>query len=161
MTAPTTPTPTAAISVRQASLDDLDQLAPLFDSYRQFYRGKPDLAGARAFLQARLERGQSVLLLAFDCARAIGLAQLYPSFSSLSMGATFILNDLFVSEAGRQRGAGAALIGAAVAHARTTGAIGLSLSTARDNHTAQSLYRAMGWEQDHQFIEFSLSLTTS
>lgn len=158
MTIQTTPLSATPITVRQAGVDDLPALAQLFDGYRQFYRGLSDLAGAHAFLQARLEQGQSVLFLAFDGAHPIGLAQLYPSFSSISMGPTFILNDLFVSESGRKRGAGAALIGAAVAHAKATGAIGMSLSTARDNHTAQSLYRSLGWEQDHQFIEFSLSL---
>ncbi len=150
---------TDTITTRQASVADLDQLAPLFDGYRQFYRGAPDLAGARAFLQARLERRESVVLLAEDGGTAIGFTQLYPSFSSVSMGSTFVLNDLFVSQDARQRGAGAILLTAAAQYARSTGAIALSLSTARDNTTAQSLYRAMGWQQDQTYIEFGLPLT--
>lgn len=150
---------TDTITTRQASVADLDLLAPLFDGYRQFYRGAPDLAGARAFLQARLERKESVILLAEDGAHAVGFTQLYPSFSSLSMGSTFVLNDLFVVQAARKRGAGAALLTAAVHYARSAGAIALSLSTARDNATAQSLYRALGWQQDQTYIEFGLPLT--
>lgn len=152
-------TDTTTITTRQASVADLDQLAPLFDGYRQFYRGVSDVAGARAFLQARLERSESVILLAEDGNQAVGFTQLYPSFSSLSMGSTFVLNDLFVSETARKRGVGAALLTAAVQYAKSTGAIALSLSTARDNTTAQSLYRAMGWQQDQTYIEFGLPLT--
>lgn len=145
-------------TTRRASAADLDALAPLFDGYRQFYLGQPDLPGARTFLQERLERNETVIFIAEDEQQAIGFTQLFPSFSSLAMGRTFILNDLFVSTAGRKRGAGAALIRAAVQYATSTGAVALSLSTARDNATAQSLYRAMGWQQDQQFIEFGLSL---
>jgi hypothetical protein len=52
------------ITVRKATITDLDLVAPLFDAYRQFYRQPPDLELARQFLSERLQRGESIILLA-------------------------------------------------------------------------------------------------
>ena len=144
-------------TIRQATLADLDALTPLFDAYRQFYGQACDLAATRAFLLARFEHGQSIVFIAHDGAQAIGFTQLYPSFSSVSLARTFILNDLFVDAAHRQRGVGSALMAAAKAHAQTLGAIRLTLSTARDNTVAQSTYAANGWQRDERFFVYHLA----
>lgn len=144
------------LTVRQAILADLDALTPLFDAYRQFYGRDSDLPAARAFLLARFEHGQSILFIAHDGDTGIGFTQLYPSFSSVSLARTFILNDLFVAAAHRQRGVGSALMAAAKAHAQTLGAIRLSLSTAKGNTVAQSTYAANGWQRDEQFFVYHL-----
>ena len=60
----------------------------------------------------------------------IGFTQLYPSFSSISMRRIWILNDLFVAEDRRGRGAAQRLLDAAKAYAVETNAKGLALSTA-------------------------------
>ncbi len=49
---------------RRATLDDLDQLVPLFDAYRQFYGQHSDLIVTRQFLNDRLTRNESVVLVA-------------------------------------------------------------------------------------------------
>ena len=84
------------ISVRQAALSDLDDLATLFDQYRVFQGQPADLAAARAFLRERFDHGESVVFMAVDGTPAVGFAQLYPSFSSVALQRVFILNDLFV-----------------------------------------------------------------
>ncbi|MGI8561687.1 MAG: hypothetical protein ACR2J7_09720 [Luteimonas sp.] len=53
-----------SIVVRRADIADLDALVPLFDAYRVFYQQDSDPATARDFLDARLRRGESVILLA-------------------------------------------------------------------------------------------------
>ena len=147
------------IQGRQATVHDLDTLAPLFDGYRQFY-GKPsDLEGARAFLGARFAHQQSLILLACDAqGRAMGFTQLYPLFSSVRMVRTWLLNDLFVAAPARRQGVAAALLREAAAHARAMGAASLSLSTALDNAPAQALYESLGWQRDRQFCEYALTL---
>jgi hypothetical protein len=50
------------IFVRQATIFDVDLLAPLFDAYRQFYRQPSDLELARQFLFDRLRNDQSIRL---------------------------------------------------------------------------------------------------
>jgi ribosomal protein S18 acetylase RimI-like enzyme len=148
------------ISIRRAILADLADLAVLFDRYRRFYGRAGDRDGASAFLQARLQHADSTIFIAFDGACPVGFVQLYPSFSSLSLARVFILNDLFVEEHCRKNGAGTALIAAARAYATSLGARYLTLSTAKDNATAQALYRATGWKRDEQFDEYSLALAT-
>jgi GNAT superfamily N-acetyltransferase len=144
--------------VRQASLADLDLVAPLFDRYRQFYGKASDPEGAREFLRVRLERAESVVLLAFDNGVAVGFTQLYPSFSSVSMAPILILNDLFVADEARRCGVGATLLAAAAAHGRRAGAVRLALSTALTNGAAQRVYERMGWRRDTVFCVYELTL---
>jgi ribosomal protein S18 acetylase RimI-like enzyme len=146
-----------SIQIRQATVLDLDSVAPLFDSYRQFYGQPADLARAHDFLAERIRLHESVILLARDDAdgEGLGFTQLYPLFSSVR---TWLLNDLFVAAAARRRGVAKALLDAAVEHARALGAASLSLSTALDNAPAQALYESMGWQRDRQFCEYSLTL---
>src|SRR5258708_28943950 len=49
------------VTVRQATIFDLDLIAPLFDAYRQFYRKPSDLGLARRFLLERLQHNQSIV----------------------------------------------------------------------------------------------------
>lgn len=146
------------LTIRQAVLADLDTLVPLFDGYRQFYQQQRDLEGAREFLRARFEHGQSTVLLAFDGETAVGFTQLYPLFSSTRMKRFYLLNDLFVAESGRKKGVGRGLLDAAVAYARALGACGLTLSTAVSNETAQRVYEAAGWKRDSQYLVYDFEL---
>ena len=146
--------------VRQATLLDLEQLAPLFDRYRQFYGRASDVAAAREFLLARFTSKESTLLIAHEDERPVGFTQLYPSFSSVSLARIFILNDLFVSEQARRNGVASALMSAAVKFASTLGAVRLSLSTAITNDAAQALCHSAGWKRDDQFFVYHLAIKT-
>lgn len=148
-----------ACRVVRASLDDLDDLAPLFDDYRVFYRQPSDPARAWAFLGERLERGESVIFLARDRgSKALGFTQLYPGFSSVSTRRLWILNDLYVETGARQCGVARALVEAAHVHARDAGALRVVLSTSRDNTSAQALYESFGYVRETQMQEYSLEL---
>jgi len=142
------------ITVRQAVLADLDQLAVLFDQYRQFQGQPTDLAAARDFLRARFDHGESVVFLAWEGAQPVGFAQLYPSFSSVSLKRVFILNDLLVAEAGRRKHVATHLLAAVEAYAWSLNAARVTLNVARSNVTAQALYAASGWQQDEQFFMY-------
>jgi GNAT superfamily N-acetyltransferase len=140
------------LQIRQAGILDLDRLVLLFDGYRIFYGQESDRDRARAFLEDRFRQQESVVLIALSGDQAIGFTQLYPSFSSVSTAPIFILNDLFVAPEARGKGAGRALLAAAADHARSVGAVRLTLSTAFDNLTAQALYEAAGWIRESKFI---------
>lgn len=148
----------SGVEIRQASVQDLDALVPLFDAYRQFYRFASDLAGARAFLLARFENNQSVIFVADRDGEALGFTQLYPSFSSGAMRRIFVLNDLFVVPGARQGGVGTALLEAAADYGRAVGAVRLALSTELSNATAQAVYERAGWARDTVFCQYTLSL---
>jgi hypothetical protein len=70
--------------IRTATEADLEQIAVLFDQYRQFYQQPPDLAAARSFISERLRLGDSKIFQALSEGRAVGFTQLYPAFSSVS-----------------------------------------------------------------------------
>src|SRR5581483_10999258 len=96
---------TSSLNVTQATLDDLDALAPLFDGYRVFYRRASNLPAAREFLRERLALRESVIFIARnERGEALGFTQLYPCFSSVSARRLWILNDLFVAESARGLG---------------------------------------------------------
>jgi GNAT superfamily N-acetyltransferase len=149
------------VHVRQATVADLDLLVPLFDAYRQFYRLPGDIDGARRFLHDRFANNQSVIFVAFEGPTAVGLTQLYPSFSSGAMARILILNDLFVTPDARGRGVGAALLDAAAEYGRRIGAVRLVLSTELTNRKAQAVYERLGWKRDTTFCTYELPLSGS
>ena len=51
----------ATDTVRLAESSDLDQLADLFDQYRQFYECPPDLGAAKNWIAENLERRRSTI----------------------------------------------------------------------------------------------------
>lgn len=145
--------------VRRAEATDADVAlaAPLFDAYRQFYGQPSDLGLAREFLADRLWAEDSVVFLAFataDAPEAAGLAQLYPSWSSVAARPIWILNDLFVAPAARGKGVGHALLDRCRRLAVETGAARLSLETLRGNTGAQRLYESLGWHCENDGSRF-------
>ena len=144
-------------TIAAAQPADLDALAILFDAYRQFYGQPSDVAAARDWLRSRLRFGESKVLVARRGGDMVGFAQLYPSFSSVRMARTWILNDLFVLPATRRQGVARALLDAAAGLARADGAAAISLETTRGNAAARAAYRASGWcEDDTQWYSLQL-----
>jgi len=141
-------------TVRQAVLADLPLLAPLFDGYRQFYGRAADVAAAESFLRDRFDHAESVIFLAHVAGAPAGFTQLYPSFSSVSLARVFILNDLFVVPAQRRAGVGSALLRTATEHARSLGAIRVTLNTDIENTPAQAVYEARGWKRDREYFVY-------
>lgn len=149
----------STVNVRMATPSDLRELAELFDSYRQFYRQAPDIERARDFMEERLARSDSWILVAQRGETLVGFSQLYPSFSSTHTSRIAILNDLFVAAPARRTGVAAALLLASQDLGRKLGLSALELSTAIDNTGAQALYRKHGWIRDTEFHVFSRTLT--
>ncbi len=142
-----------------ATLDHLEQLAPLFDAYRVFNGQESNLEAATAFLRERFLLRESVIYLALEQDVTLGFTQLYPSFSSVSLKRLWILNDLFVISEARGQRIGEALIGAALKLARASGAVGVRLNTPRTNSSAQKLYERMRFQrEDLQYQMYFLSV---
>tara|TARA_R110001632_G_scaffold67518_2_gene158532 strand:+ start:1297 stop:1809 length:513 start_codon:yes stop_codon:yes gene_type:complete len=158
--------------IRQATLDDLDILVPLFDGYRTFYKQESNLKGARLFLKQRLESNESVVYIAFlpefvqagaklpdeqigsdiqnpesNEDQAVGFTQVYPFYSSVSMERMLVLNDLYINPDFRGLGVGTALIDTVKNLCRDLDQKGIALQTAYDN-PAQKLYEREGFKKD-------------
>jgi ribosomal protein S18 acetylase RimI-like enzyme len=143
------------LPARRATAADLDAVVELFDRYLEFYGRDLPPDDVRAFVTERFETGQSVVLVAEVDGAVVGFAQCYPTWSSLSLAPSWILNDLFVAPAGRGRGVGRALVRAVRAAATEAGAAYVELSTARTNVTAQALYESESFVRDDEFLVYT------
>lgn len=137
--------------IRPATLADLEPLTDLFEAYRAFYQKTPDREGARAFLWERLDKGESVVYLAWEGDEAVGFTQLYPLFSSTRMKRLWLLNDLFVHPHHRGKGVSKLLLEQAKELARQTGACEVMLETAKTNEVGNQLYPSVGFELGTDF----------
>ncbi len=140
------------------SSDRLEDVVPLFDAYRVFYKQESDLDRARQFIEARWANKESVIFVAYQDGKAVGFTQLYPTFSSMRTSKNWILNDLYVDAKARGQGVGEGLIKKALAFAKQEGATFVRLSTQVENATAQRLYRKMGFQiedPDTEFLTFT------
>ncbi len=99
-----------------------------------------------------------MIFVAEDGGRLLGFTQLFPSFSSVRAVRVWVLNDLYVVREARRQGVARALLDAAAAFGRDSGAARLELETDHDNRTAQALYRHLGWEPYDGTLRFRLPL---
>jgi ribosomal protein S18 acetylase RimI-like enzyme len=149
----------ASPEIWRAAASDVEMLVPLFDAYRQFYGLPTDPSLCRTFLHERISRDEAVVFLAGVRAReGWGFTQLFPTFSSLHARPIWVLYDLFVSPAARQKGIGRLLMNRARDHAIETGAASIILSTAKTNTIGQALYESLGYVQDQEFLNYELFL---
>lgn len=143
----------------QATHNQLEQCADLFDQYRQFYQQVSDIDAARAFISERLVKQDSVIYIALDANNnGMGFTQLFPSFSSVAMKQVYILNDLYVTEKARKQGVAKALMMTAQAFAQKNKAHAIKLATAKDNVQAKALYEQLGYKMIDSFDYYTLKI---
>ena len=140
--------------VNKATLNDLDSLSELFESYRNFYQKESAIEEATQFLKERITNNESVIFVSFNEQNIMtGFVQLYPLFSSTRMKRLWLLNDLFVHHAYRGLRISVALINKAKDLCYETNACGLTLETAKTNDIGNQLYPLMEFvlDEDHNF----------
>ncbi|AKV09594.1 acetyltransferase [Pseudomonas fluorescens NCIMB 11764] len=147
------------VQVHRADATHLDNVASLFDAYRGFYGQPSNLTQSRDFIAERIARDESVIFFAQDATgEALGFVQLFPTFSSIDAHRTWLLGDLFTAPAARGRGVGTQLMNTARTFALLTGAKGMTLETATDNHGAQRLYESLGYVCETGYYTYCLDL---
>src|SRR5262249_58999022 len=85
-------------------------------------------------------------LIAEEGGEPQGYLLYHPGYDSDLARRFLMVCDLFVREAGRRRGAGRALMQAAMADCRAMGGCGLLWSVFKPNRTALAFYRSLGAE---------------
>lgn len=141
------------VNIEQVTTSEINDIIPLFDGYRVFYKMKSDLDAARIFLQDRVTNNESVIFTAYEGKNAIGFVQLYFTFSSVSLEKSIILNDLYVAAEHRGKSVGQQLLLKSQEFCKINGYKGLALETAIDN-PAQKLYEKLGWEKDSHCFHY-------
>jgi hypothetical protein len=81
---------------RQATIEDLPRIVPIFDSYREYFKQPKNPLKVESFLFEKFEHLESVIFIAEQDSEVIGFAQLYPIFSSLSLQRAWLLNMTFI-----------------------------------------------------------------
>ncbi len=148
------------LEITRATIDDLEALLPLVTAYRVFYKREPELQGEREFVECNLRQDRSTIFLARDVegGKVVGFTQLFQIHSTVWLGPSLILEDLFVAPEARGAGAASMLLERAESYAREIGAIGMFLETARDNVTAQRVYERAGWTREGRFYKYNARL---
>jgi ribosomal protein S18 acetylase RimI-like enzyme len=141
--------------ITRASISDLAELHPLVEKYREFYK-QSESPNTAKFLTERLTNDEAVVFIARTDGNPVGFTMIYPTFSTVSLSAVWLLNDLYVVETSRGQGIAHLLMDAAEAAAREAGATRIFLRTANDNTAAQALYESRGWKQDEVFRRYDL-----
>ncbi len=141
-----------------ATQEQLDDVVRLFGRYREFYMQKCSEIAERTFINQRLTHQDSTIFIAYEHDTPVGFVQLYPTFSSVRMQLMYILNDLYIDSAQRQKGYATALIEHAVHFSKEQGAIRITLHTQQTNSAAQQLYEKLGWVQEQEFYSYNFIL---
>ncbi|WP_047391036.1 MULTISPECIES: GNAT family N-acetyltransferase [Chitinibacter] len=151
------------ISITKAGILDLDDLAPLYQAYRQFYidhaipyaHCSTDFEQTRAFIAERLAHGDSRLYLARNQGgEAVAFAQVYTSFSSMFLCRSWVLNDLYVAPSQRGQKLGETLLAHVEKEALAIGVAILTMETSPENVQAHRLYQKMGYEREMGHLHF-------
>lgn len=137
--------------VRKATLEDLSQLAVLFDEYRQFYGASSNLNLSQQFLKQRFENQESVIFVHVKDDVLTGFILLYLGFSSVACSTYYILDDVYVTPQFRRQGSAKQLIDTAILFARHENALRISLETQKTNRESHRLYEMMGFIPDSEF----------
>jgi ribosomal protein S18 acetylase RimI-like enzyme len=148
-----------SIEIERVTLDTFEAAVPLFVAYRVFYEQDEDVESTRAFLRARLERDESFVFLALVDGMPAAFAQVYRSFTSVKLGESLVLNDLYVDERYRRCGLGRVLCERVIALGRERGSVSIELSTAVSNEQAQRLYEQLGFVRNDSFVSYYLRLS--
>ncbi len=147
------------MKIIQATIEQLDVVATLFDKYRQFYEQMPDYDRCREFIRQRITNDESVIFIAQkSTGEIVGFTQLYKSFCSVELKKLIYLYDLFVEPSARRMGVAKALMEAAKSYAKECSAARLTLDTGITNASAQNLYETLGYEKDEEFYTYHLAL---
>lgn len=139
------------MQIREANIQDIEQLAELFDAYRKFYGKTSDIKQATIFLTERIQHKESVIFVAENEHKILaGFVQLYPIFSSTRLKRLWLLNDLFVSENYRNQGISIALIEQCKKLCLESNSCGMYLETAKTNIVGNNLYPKTGFQLDQE-----------
>lgn len=147
------------VEIREARLDEVEELLPLMRGYCEFYEADPADEGVRTMARSLIEDpSQGFMLIARERGGpALGFASVDWKWSMLKGARVGYLEDLFVSPGARGRGIAGALIEACAERCRRRGLPALQWLTATDNHRAQAVYDRVGGSSE-AFLEYELRL---
>src|SRR5262245_44277359 len=101
----------------------------------------------KALVPQLLEHPTSLIFLAFEQAKPVGIAVCFLGFSTFAARPLVNVHDLAVVPEYRGRGIGRRLLAAVERKATELGCCKLTLEVGQDNHLAKGLYRSVGFAE--------------
>ena len=152
-----------SLTIRAAAGSDADAVRTLADRLREGVAPWRDAAAVteavRGWVESSLdamdEPGHAVLV-AESAGTIVGFVTLSPG-SHWSRAVEPSIGELVVAPEAEGQGIGAALVEAAMAHARAEGHARISVSTGAANARARALYRRLGFEDEDVTLSRALS----
>jgi GNAT superfamily N-acetyltransferase len=146
--------------VKQATIENLDEIVSLYNEYRISDNQEPNLDGVKTFLFDCFVRMETIIFIAIEeeSNGIIGFSQLFPSIASISMKRSLILNDMYIKENFRNQGVAKMLLEAVRLYAVKINAHGIGLTTEKDNNIAQLLYEKNGYKKDLNILNYYLDI---
>ena len=133
------------ITYRQAGVEDLDALLPLFLEMERHYDGEDAISASEALprLRAALlaDPGGALIVACED--RPVGFAALYRLFPGDRLESVWFLKELYVAESARGTGVGEGLMRAVAKAVRERGGTRLEFTTDAPNQAARRFYARM------------------
>ena len=151
-----------SVTMRRASAEDLGVLVELMQEFygEAGYTVNPDPARA-AFLPLVAPNQLGQVWLADFEGQVAGYLVLTFCYSMEYGGSCAFIDDLFVRSALRNRGVGKALVGQARALCEDLGVRAMALEVARNNGSAQTVYRSVGFDSsDRELLSLPLAAPT-
>jgi GNAT superfamily N-acetyltransferase len=153
--------PKNQIMVRPVEQPDFAAWKPLWDGYNAFYGREGETALPEDITRTTWgrffdEKEPVRALVAGSGGALVGLVHYIFHRSSILIGPTCYLQDLFTSEAVRGRGVGRALIEAVYVQAKAAGASRVYWHTHETNRTARVLYDKVA--EDTRFVVYRKTL---
>jgi len=100
-----------------------------------------------ALVPRLLEHPTSLIFLAFEQAKSVGIAVCFLGFSTFAARPLVNIHDLAVLPEYRGRGIGRRLLEAVEQNAQKLGCCKVTLEVGQDNHLAKGLYRSVGFAE--------------
>jgi NAD(P)-dependent dehydrogenase (short-subunit alcohol dehydrogenase family)/GNAT superfamily N-acetyltransferase len=146
------------MKIIKAGIAHLHLISSLFNAYRVFYDQPSDISKAFTFIEERLKNNDSIIFLATDYneAEGYGFVQLYPSFTSIGVDRTLILNDLYVKPEHRKKGIARQLLHITKQHAVKNSVHKILLETSISNEIGQKLYESEGYKRINGWATYFL-----
>lgn len=142
------------MEIKNLTEKELSETSFLLNEYRKFYKQPSDLPAATQFLKDRLENNESIVYIAIIEDEVVGFVQLYPTFSTVSLKAAYILNDLYVKPSARKNGVAQALMNRCYDFCEEKEARYITLETSVTNKSAQKLYKKMDMHIEDDVYHF-------
>ena len=143
------------MNITKATPQNIQELAPMLDQFRQLYGKNPEISACEAYLEKRLSKEESIIFIASSDSETYGYIQLYPMFSTVLLQKLWMLSDLFIKPEFRKNGYAMQLINHAKSFAEDTN-LGLIIETRITNNSALKFYDSVGFKKFGEHLYYFL-----